>query len=71
MEVSYIVFTPLKTQIFVGIKGSIRLHDLLEASDDEYGFVRTEVERALDCRDATEEEIMRESPVRFSYKVLK
>ncbi|EFO91423.1 hypothetical protein CRE_12001 [Caenorhabditis remanei] len=53
----------------LSLGGSIRLHDLLEASDDEYGFVRTEVERALDCRDATEEEIMRESPVRFSYKL--
>lgn len=50
-------------------KGAIRLHDLLEASDDEYGFVRTEIERALDCRDATEEEIMRESPARMSQKV--
>ncbi|CAL2032286.1 unnamed protein product [Caenorhabditis brenneri] len=63
------VASQILKHLFVGIKGSIRLHDLLEASDDEYGFVRTEVERALDCRDATEEEIMRESPVRTSYKL--
>ncbi|CAI2345843.1 unnamed protein product [Caenorhabditis sp. 36 PRJEB53466] len=53
----------------LSLGGAIRLHDLLEASDDEYGFVRTEIERALDCRDATEEEIMRESPAKLSHRL--
>ncbi|CAB3403823.1 unnamed protein product [Caenorhabditis bovis] len=53
----------------LSIGGSIRLHDLLEASDDEYGFARNEIERAIDVRDATEDEIMRCSPLKTVKKL--